>query len=158
MNKARRYREGIDIEYRARRQAAALCVRNVHLSAEGWEEAQDAGALARTATAQLPLDLTLPPGSKFHFVFSNKTQHDPLVLEVAKDLKAQGLAVWQQTTNIPKDSENWFQEWCALPRIEHAQLSRLSLTICFCAGTRARSRPRRLCATCPPTTSSPPSA
>ena len=131
----------------------------VHLSAEGWEEAQDAGALARTATAQLPLDLTLPPGSKFHFVFSNKTQHDPLVLEVAKDLKAHGLAVWQQTTNIPKDSENWFQEWCALPRAEPGSALLIALTICFfCAGTRARSRPLRSCATCPPSTSSPPSA
>lgn len=43
MNKARRYREGIDIEYRARRQAAALCVRNVHLSAEGSQAREGGG-------------------------------------------------------------------------------------------------------------------
>ena len=47
------------------------------------------------------------PAEQFHMVFSNKTKHDPLCLEVRAQLVARGLAVWQQTTNIPKDSDNW---------------------------------------------------
>ena len=53
----------------------------------------------------------LPPGQVFHFVFSNKTKHDDICLVVLGDLVAAGLNVWQQTTNIPKDSDNWFKEW-----------------------------------------------
>ena len=43
----------------------------------------------------------------FHFVFSNKTASDEMCLELRKRLVARGLRVWQQKTNIPKDSENW---------------------------------------------------
>jgi hypothetical protein len=53
----------------------------------------------------------LPPGQVFHFVFSNKTKHDDICLVVLGDLVAAGLNVWQQATNIPKDSDNWFKEW-----------------------------------------------
>ena len=44
-------------------------------------------------------------------VFSNKTESDQLCLRVHGQLVARGLKVWQQKTNIPKDSDNWFQEW-----------------------------------------------
>ena len=48
---------------------------------------------------------------EFDFVFSNKTASDALCLTVRKRLIAHNLRVWQQKTNIPKDSENWFKEW-----------------------------------------------
>ena len=47
----------------------------------------------------------------FDFVFSNKTICDAICLQVREQLVARGLAVWQQKTNIPKDSDNWFSEW-----------------------------------------------
>ena len=47
----------------------------------------------------------------FHLVFSNKTAWDALCLEVRSELLVDGARVWQQKTNIPKDSENWFSEW-----------------------------------------------
>jgi hypothetical protein len=49
--------------------------------------------------------------AQFDFVFSNKTASDALCLAVRQRLVAQNLRVWQQKTNIPKDSENWFKEW-----------------------------------------------
>jgi hypothetical protein len=48
---------------------------------------------------------------EFDFVFSNKTASDALCLTVRERLIAHSLRVWQQKTNIPKDSDNWFQEW-----------------------------------------------
>ena len=48
---------------------------------------------------------------QFHLVFSNKTQTDGYCLEVWGKLTAQGVQVWQQQKNIPKDSDNW----CAPP-------------------------------------------
>ena len=62
---------------------------------------------ARMTTMSFPLG----EGQTFHFVFSNKTQHDGLCLGVREDLVAVGVSVWQQQTNIPKDSVNWFNEW-----------------------------------------------
>eukprot|EP01043_Picozoa_sp_COSAG02_P040569 COSAG02_NODE_3294_length_6996_cov_21.108743_5_plen_405_part_00 len=50
-------------------------------------------------------------GDVFDFVFSNKTNCDAICLQVREQLVARGLAVWQQKTNIPKDSDNWFSEW-----------------------------------------------
>ena len=50
-------------------------------------------------------------GQSFHLVFSNKTKHDALCLDVHAKLVAIGLNVWQQQKNIPKDSVNWFKEW-----------------------------------------------
>ena len=50
---------------------------------------------------------------QFHLVFSNKTQTDGYCLEVWGKLTAQGVQVWQQQKNIPKDSDNW----CAAPRL-----------------------------------------
>ena len=50
-------------------------------------------------------------GQIFHLVFSNKTKHDSLCLDVREKLIAVGLNVWQQQKNIPKDSDNWFNEW-----------------------------------------------
>ena len=44
---------------------------------------------------------------QFHLVFSNKTQTDAYCLEVWGKLTAQGVQVWQQQKNIPKDSDNW---------------------------------------------------
>ena len=50
-------------------------------------------------------------GQTFHFVFSNKTLHDDLCLAVREELVGVGVSVWQQQKNIPKDSDNWFNEW-----------------------------------------------
>ena len=50
-------------------------------------------------------------GQIFHLVFSNKTKHDTLCLDVREKIVAVGLQVWQQATNIPRDSDNWFKEW-----------------------------------------------
>ena len=47
----------------------------------------------------------------FDFVFSNRTASDALCLSIRGQLTARGLHVWQQKTNIPKDSDNWFNEW-----------------------------------------------
>ena len=48
----------------------------------------------------------------FHLVFSNKTENDERALEIRSELiRRAGLSIWQQTTNIPKDSDNWFNEW-----------------------------------------------
>ena len=44
-------------------------------------------------------------------MFSNKTSWDALCLEIRANLVADGVRIWQQRTNIPKDSENWFSEW-----------------------------------------------
>ena len=43
----------------------------------------------------------------FDLVFSNKTNCDPLCLEIRAALVAKAVRVWQQKTNIPKDSDNW---------------------------------------------------
>ena len=43
---------------------------------------------------------------EFHLVFSNKTQTDGYCLEIWGKLTAQGVQVWQQQKNIPKDSDN----------------------------------------------------
>ena len=53
------------------------------------------------------------PDEKFyHLVFSNKTNCDALCLDVrAKLIERGGVTVWQQTTNTPKSSDNWFNEW-----------------------------------------------
>jgi hypothetical protein len=48
---------------------------------------------------------------EFDFVFSNKTASDTLCLTIRAKLTERGLHVWQQKTNIPKDSDNWFNEW-----------------------------------------------
>lgn len=61
-----------------------------------------------------------PGGSEsyeFDFVFSNKTISDKLCLAVREQLVARGLKVWQQKTNIPKDSDNasaliYVNLWC----------------------------------------------
>ena len=53
----------------------------------------------------------MQPSDEFDFVFSNKTASDGLCLSVRAKLTARGLRVWQQKTNIPKDSDNWFNEW-----------------------------------------------
>ena len=53
----------------------------------------------------------MQPSDEFDFVFSNKTASDALCLTIRAKLTAQGLQVWQQKTNIPKDSDNWFNEW-----------------------------------------------
>ena len=53
----------------------------------------------------------LQPTDQFDFVFSNKTASDALCLQIRQKLTAQGIRVWQQKTNIPKDSDNWFNEW-----------------------------------------------
>ena len=50
-------------------------------------------------------------GQVFHLVFSNKTKHDELCLDVREKLVGAGLNVWQQSTDIPRDSDNWFKEW-----------------------------------------------
>ena len=57
------------------------------------------------------LVFSLLVGQVFHLVFSNKTKHDGLCLDVREKLVGAGLKVWQQSTNIPKDSDNWFTEW-----------------------------------------------
>jgi hypothetical protein len=51
------------------------------------------------------------PSDEFDFVFSNRTASDALCLQIRATLSAQGIRVWQQKTNIPKDSDNWFNEW-----------------------------------------------
>ena len=48
---------------------------------------------------------------QFHLVFSNKTESDAYCLEMWTKLTARGVQVWQQKKNIPKDSDNWFNEW-----------------------------------------------
>ena len=53
----------------------------------------------------------MEPSDEFDFVFSNRTASDALCLRIRAQLTAQGLRVWQQKTNIPKDSDNWFNEW-----------------------------------------------
>ena len=32
-------------------------------------------------------------------------------MEIRGKLASRGVRIWQQRTNIPKDSENWFSEW-----------------------------------------------
>ena len=51
-------------------------------------------------------DAAEPEHFDFDLVFSNKTASDALCLAVRGQLVSRGLAVWQQTTNIPKDSDN----------------------------------------------------
>ena len=58
---------------------------------------------------------------QFHLVFSNKTQTDAYCLEIWGKLTAQGVQVWQQQKNIPKDSDNW----CAPPRLPQLSLREL---------------------------------
>jgi len=53
----------------------------------------------------------MQPTDEFDFVFSNKTASDALCLTIRAKLTERGLRVWQQKTNIPKDSDNWFNEW-----------------------------------------------
>ena len=53
----------------------------------------------------------MEPSDEFDFVFSNRTASDALCLRIRAELTARGLRVWQQKTNIPKDSDNWFDEW-----------------------------------------------
>ena len=53
----------------------------------------------------------MQPTDEFDLVFSNKTASDTLCLTIRAQLVASGVRVWQQQTNIPKDSENWFSEW-----------------------------------------------
>eukprot|EP01046_Picozoa_sp_COSAG06_P003123 COSAG06_NODE_118_length_23136_cov_18.029257_7_plen_850_part_00 len=48
---------------------------------------------------------------QFHLVFSNKTESDAFCLGVWDALTTLNVAVWQQKKNIPKDSDNWFNEW-----------------------------------------------
>ena len=48
---------------------------------------------------------------RFHLVFSNKTQTDTYCLDIWGKLVAHHVEVWQQKKNIPKDSDNWFNEW-----------------------------------------------
>lgn len=44
----------------------------------------------------------------FHLVFSNKTADDERALAIRAELiERAGLSIWQQQTNIPKDSDNW---------------------------------------------------
>ena len=50
--------------------------------------------------------LQAEPAHEFDLVFSNKTAFDPLCLEVRAKLVPGGVRVWQQRTNIPKDSDN----------------------------------------------------
>ena len=50
--------------------------------------------------------LTSQPADEFDFVFSNRTASDELCLQIRAKLTAQGIRVWQQKTNIPKDSDN----------------------------------------------------
>ena len=71
-------------------------------------------AVSSTSTSEPELDeshgaLVVPalePEHDFHLVFSNKTIWDPLCLEVRAKLVVDGVRIWQQQTNIPKDSEN----------------------------------------------------
>ena len=51
---------------------------------------------------------------QFHLVFSNKTQTDGYCLEVWGRLTTQGMQVWQQQKNIPKDSDNWCAPACSV--------------------------------------------
>ena len=47
----------------------------------------------------------------FHLVFSNKTESDSYCLTIWERLTGLKVKVWQQKKNIPKDSDNWFNEW-----------------------------------------------
>ncbi len=47
----------------------------------------------------------------YHLVFSNKTESDAYCISIWQTLTARGVTVWQQKKNIPKDSDNWFNEW-----------------------------------------------
>eukprot|EP01046_Picozoa_sp_COSAG06_P018017 COSAG06_NODE_1240_length_10123_cov_19.440343_3_plen_248_part_00 len=64
---------------------------------------------ARAAGARVAVS----PAEEFHFhlVFSNKTESDTYCISVWQSLTARRVAVWQQKKNIPKDSDNWFNEW-----------------------------------------------
>ena len=75
---------------------------------------------------------TLGPDHSFHLVFSNKTIWDPLCLEVRAKLVADGVRIWQQKTNIPKDSENWFNEW-------YPSAIRARKIVCFISADYLRS-------------------
>ena len=96
---------------------------------------------------------------QFHLVFSNKTQTDAYCLEVWGKLTAQGVQVWQQQKNIPKDSDNW----CAPPLLP-PRLGELGMRLTMrgvagsTSGTRARPRASRSSASSRPPTSSPPTA
>ena len=67
-------------------------------------------AAARECHGQL---VRVAPTEQYHFhlVFSNKTQSDACCIEVWQSLTARRVTVWQQKKNIPKDSDNWFNEW-----------------------------------------------
>ena len=69
---------------------------------------QTAGAQESHGKYILP---ALAADHDFHLVFSNKTAWDSLCLEVRGKMVPEGVRIWQQKTNIPKDSENWFNEW-----------------------------------------------
>lgn len=72
------------------------------------------GGTAVQATVESHGKMVIPelaPEQNFHLVFSNKTAWDPLCIEVRSKLMLASVRIWQQQTNIPKDSENWFNEW-----------------------------------------------
>ena len=85
-------------------------------------EVDSGGAAASTASEPEPEPASEPGEShgariepqavahEFDLVFSNKTAFDPLCLQVRAQLVPDGVRVWQQRTNIPKDSDN-----CAPP-------------------------------------------
>ena len=85
-------------------------------------EADSGGAAPSTASEPEPEPASEPEEShgariepqavahEFDLVFSNKTAFDPLCLQVRAKLVPDGVRVWQQRTNIPKDSDN-----CAPP-------------------------------------------
>eukprot|EP01043_Picozoa_sp_COSAG02_P032070 COSAG02_NODE_2125_length_9747_cov_13.746683_10_plen_447_part_00 len=80
----------------------------------------DSGGVASSAASEPELEPEeshgafiepLEPAHEFDLVFSNKTAFDSLCLEVRAKLVPEGVRVWQQRTNIPKDSDN-----CKSPR------------------------------------------
>ena len=68
-------------------------------------------------------------------VFSNKTAWDPLCLEVRGKLVPSGVRVWQQQTNIPKDSDN-----CKSLPLASRVYALLTLLQGSASGTLPRSR------------------
>jgi hypothetical protein len=79
-----------------------------------------------------PIIPTLAADLTFHLVFSNKTAWDALCLEVRGRLVANGVRIWQQRTNIPKDSDNWFSEW-------YPSATKSKKIVCFISADYLRS-------------------
>jgi hypothetical protein len=79
-----------------------------------------------------PIIPTLAADLTFHLVFSNKTAWDALCLEVRGRLVADGVRIWQQRTNIPKDSDNWFSEW-------YPSATKSKKIVCFISADYLRS-------------------